>query len=241
MIHVLFDIDETILSIAKGLNNQASAKMFEKVFGVNTNEETVNNFSKTESWIIKEVLSKVNINIDKVPDKAYKVWAKETTKILKNNPPEVMPGIPELITALSKNKNIHLSLLTGNSPWRAAAKFHKTGLDTFFRSSSNRPLMGVFGNMSDERSELLIIYKKKINKGSDIVVIDDSLIGAMMAKKHKVPAILVATGRITKTQLQQYSQHVYDDFGNNRWKEIVSLITNIKDNKVIEVGKVQKV
>ena len=34
MVHVLFDIAETILSIAKGLNNQASANMFKKVFGV---------------------------------------------------------------------------------------------------------------------------------------------------------------------------------------------------------------
>lgn len=227
MIHVLFDIDETILSVQEGLNNLASAKMFKKVFGVNTNEETVNNFSKTESWIIKEVLSKVNIHINKVPDKAYKTWAEETTKILKNNPPKIMPGIPELITSLSKNKNIQLSLLTGNSPWRAEAKFHKTGLDKFFRSSSNHKLIGVFGNISDKRSDLLTIYMKNINRNDKLVIIDDSLIGAIMAKEQKVPIVLVATGRIPQAQLQQYSKQVYSDFGDSRWKRVVSYIENL--------------
>ena len=92
--------------------------------------------------------------------------------------------------------------------------------------------------MSDERSELLTIYRKNINKGDKLIIIDDSLIGAMMAKKQRIPAILVATGRIPKTQLQKYSQYVYDNFGNNRWKEIVSLITNIKDKKVVEIRKI---
>lgn len=231
MIHVLFDIDETILSVQEGLNNLASAKMFKKVFGVNTNEETVNNFSKTESWIIKEVLSKANIHINKVPDKAYKTWAEETTKILKNNPPKIMPGISELIISLSKNKNIQLSLLTGNSPWRAEAKFHKTGLDKFFRSSSNHKLIGVFGNISDKRSDLLTIYMKNIiNRNDKLVIIDDSLIGAIMAKEQKVPIVLVATGRIPQAQLQQYSKQVYSDFGNNRWEHVISFIKNMVDN-----------
>ena len=41
MIHVLFDVDETIVTTKSGLNAQASAQMFKKVFNVDTNEETV--------------------------------------------------------------------------------------------------------------------------------------------------------------------------------------------------------
>src|SRR3989339_1327144 len=111
MIHVLFDIDETMVSLPKGLNSRASGLMFKKVFNVNTNEETVDNFSKTESWIIKATLDKIGVKIKKVPVTAYKVWAEETSKMLLNIKAKVLPGIPELLDNLSENKKIKLSFL----------------------------------------------------------------------------------------------------------------------------------
>lgn len=224
MIHVLFDIDETMIATQKGLNAKASELMFKKVFNVDTNEETVDNISKTESWIIKAVLDKVGIKIDRVPDVAYKVWAEETSKILQVNKPEILHGIIEVLERLSKNRNIKLSLLTGNSPWRADAKIHHVDLCKYFIKSENHKLEGVFGDLSDERSDLIKIYKTRINKEEKIIVIDDSLIGAIMAKEQNIPIISVATGKIPKPELQKYSKYVFDDFGNGRWQKVISTI-----------------
>ncbi|KKP87232.1 MAG: hypothetical protein UR89_C0004G0021 [Candidatus Roizmanbacteria bacterium GW2011_GWA2_35_8] len=227
MIHVLFDIDETMVSLPKGLNSRASGLMFKKVFNVNTNEETVDNFSKTESWIIKATLDKIGVKIKKVPVTTYKVWAEETSKMLLNIKAKVLPGIPELLDNLSENKKIKLSFLTGNSPWRADAKLHQTKLCKYFVSSSQHKLRGIFGDISEERIDLLKTFLKKIDKNDKVIIIDDSLIGAMMSKVLGVPSILVATGKIPKSLLNKYSKNVFDDFGNNRWKRVVSIIENI--------------
>lgn len=129
MIHVLVDIDETMLSVPEGINAKASSVMFKKVFGVDAHEELIDNVGKTEMGIIQEVLKKVGVrnnriteqepSVSLVPDEAYIVWAQATGQELKDHPVRVLPGIPELLTALSKNPNVKLGLLSGNSPQRA--------------------------------------------------------------------------------------------------------------------------
>ena len=59
MVHVLIDIDETILSVPEGINAKASAVMFKQVFGIDAHEELIDNVGKTEMGIIQEVLEKV--------------------------------------------------------------------------------------------------------------------------------------------------------------------------------------
>ena len=224
MIHVLFDVDETIVTTKSGLNAQASAQMFKKVFNVDTNEETVDNFAKTESWIIKAALAKDGVIIDTVPEHAYKVWAEETSKLLRHDPPTVLPGIPELLFELSRRNNVTLALLTGNSLQRADAKIHPTNLCNYFVGSNGHTVNGVFGNMADIRGDLLVQFKKQVPPDDQIIIIDDSLIGAQMASEQHIPSILVATGRTPKNILKRYSPHVFDDFGENRWKRVVSII-----------------
>lgn len=112
MIRVLFDVDETILSLAPGMNRDASAVMFKKVFNVDTHEDVIDNIGKTEKGIIQEVLEKVGVrqsvteqepSFTEIPDEAYKVWAKATAELVAANPPRVLPGIPEFLTALSRD------------------------------------------------------------------------------------------------------------------------------------------
>lgn len=227
MIHVLFDIDETLLSVKNNINAQTSAIMFKKVFGVNTDEETINNVGKTELRIIKEVLQKVKINLKEVPEIAYKTWGEAAAQELEKYPPHVLPGIKELLSNLIRNRNVKLALLTGNSPWRAEAKLKTTHLDHFFRNLTSKNLSGVFGNMSDKRSELFSIYKKHAGLSNRFIIIDDSLIGAKLAKSHKVPMIMVATGKATERQLKEFTPYTFPDFGESRWKSVISLIKTI--------------
>src|SRR3989344_541746 len=121
MIHVFFDIDETLLSVPEGINAKASSVMFKEVFGVDAHEDMIENAGKTEMGIIKEVLEKVGINAE-VPQEAYKIWAQATRQELQDHPVRILPGIPELLAALSKNLKVKLLILTGNSVWRAEEK-----------------------------------------------------------------------------------------------------------------------
>ena|SRR3989344_801206 len=233
MIHVLVDIDETVLSLPEGINRKASAVMFKKVFGIDAHEEMIDNFGKTEMGIIQEVLRKVGTSqrttehepsIVEIPEDAYKVWAQATAQELKDHPARVFPGIPELLTNLSKNPKVKLGLLSGNNPWRAEVKLKSVGLDTFFRDPNTNQLNGVFGNMAERRDQLFDIIKKQAKAGDQFVIIDDSLIGAEMAQKHNIPIIMVATGKATEEQLRAFTPYVFPDFGETRWQQAAQLI-----------------
>ena len=50
MLHVLIDIDETILSVPEGINARASSLMFKKVFNLDADESMIDNVGKTE-WV----------------------------------------------------------------------------------------------------------------------------------------------------------------------------------------------
>lgn len=236
MIHVLVDIDETMLSVPEGIDTKASATMFKKVFGVNAHEDLIDNVGKTEMGIIQEVLEKVGVSrkeaeqepsFMEVPDEAYRVWGQATAQELKENPPRVLPGIPELLAALSKNPNVKLGLLSGNSVERAEAKLKSVQLDTFFRDSETNQLVGVFGDMAPKRDQLFDIIKQQATPEDCFVIIDDSLIGAKMAQAHKIPVLMVATGKATEEQLKPFTSNVFPDFGENRWQQVVSLIETV--------------
>ncbi len=227
MIHVLFDIDETLLSVKHGINRRSSAIMFHKVFGADTDEETIQNAGKTEALIIREVMAHLGTKIRKVPEEAYRVWGEAAGTELEKNPPIVLPGIKELLEELSKKDFVKLALLTGNSPWRSEAKLVPCHLDHFFRDKKSHKLVGVFGDITEKRSDLIDFYKNNFSNKDKFVIIDDSLIGAKMSVEKHTPSILVATGKISVMELKKYSGYVFENFGENRWKQVVEIIENI--------------
>src|SRR3989344_6157369 len=235
MIHVLVDIDETMLSVGEGINAKTSSVMFKKVFGVDGHEEMIDNVGKTEMGIIQEVLEKVAVkktpeqeySFAQIPEEAYQVWAQAMSEEFKDHPVRVLPGMVEFLTALSQNPNVKLGLLTGNSPERAEAKLKSGNLDGFFRDPETGQLNGVFGNMAPKRDQLFDIIKQQATSEDKFVIVDDSVIGGEMAQTHNIPIIMVATGRATEEQLKPFTSHVFPDFGGYRWQEAVSLVETI--------------
>lgn len=232
MIHILFDIDETLLSVPPGLNEKASRVMFNKVFKVDTDEGVIDNIGKTEMGIIQEVLEQEGLkgratehesSTVEITEEAYVVWAEAMEQELKEHPVKILPGMTEILKNLSMNPNVKLGLLTGNSPWRSEAKLKSAGLDSYFRDENGK-LIGVFGNISPRRSDLFDVVKKEANNEDKFIIIDDSLIAARMAQEHKIPIILVATGKASEEELKPFSPHVFPDFGENRWQEAIKII-----------------
>ena len=166
MIHVLVDIDETILSVGEGINAKTSAVMFKKVFGVKGHEEMIDNVGKTERGIISEVLEKLHSPVSEIPEEAYQVWAQATSEQFIDHPVKVLPGIPEFLTNLSNNQNIKLGLLTGNSSERAEAKLKSAGIDNFFKDGDGS-LRGVFGEMAPKRA---VSALRRLNRSAFVLV-----------------------------------------------------------------------
>lgn len=225
---ILFDIDETLLSCRESIG-YGSAIMFKKVFNIDASETSINNVGKTEKGIIEEVVKLINRYPEhyevEVPNQAYQVYAEAVESFLKTNPPKVLPGVIELLENLAYLDNVLLGLLTGNSRLRSEVKLKAAKLDKYFRDKNNL-IRGAFGDISNKRSDLINEAKEKYGEGS-YVIIDDSLIAAKMAKENNIPTILVATGHATQEELSKYSEFVFKDFGENRWKKVIEIINQI--------------
>lgn len=133
---VLFDVDETLLSCGKKANDKCSEMMFKRVFNINASEDDINHEGKTAKAIIEEVLRlHKNLNPNQqieIPNLAYQVWGESLGQLSKDYPPQVLPGIKDLLTLLSQDQNIVVGLLTGNSRFQAQVKLKATNLEHFF-------------------------------------------------------------------------------------------------------------
>lgn len=231
---VLFDVDLTLLKAPDEANKEASRIMFREVFHEDAHEDLINNTGMTEMGVIRAVLTKIrgkNVEQESQPieilDRAYMVWADATREAMKTRPAVVLPGIKELLDELSMDKGIILGILSGNSPWRVEAKLKSVGLDKYFRGASEE-LLGAFGNESETRDGLIDIAKNRLGKpGDTVILVDDSLIGAKMAKRNNVLAIMVATGTDSTEELSRYVPYVFEDFNGERWREVVDLIKRL--------------
>ncbi len=224
---ILFDIDETLLSCKAEADSKGSRKMFKMTFQIDTDEEMINHTGKTEKAIIEDVIRFIKeMDSDEeveIPNKAYQVWAEGVGEILEKYPPIVLPGVRNLLETLAKSPdNIIMGILTGNSRIRAEVKLKAAGLDHFFMKDTGI-LNGAF-----KREDLIPEAKQKYGKGT-YIVIDDSIVAGKMIKEDNIPAILVGTGKASIDQLKQYSQYVFQNFGENRWQEAVEVINNIPD------------
>jgi len=226
MIQVLMDIDETLISVPHGINALSSGKMFKKIFGVDAHEDMINNIGQTEMAVIIEVLTLVGVSIKTVPIEAHTYWARELEADLHDNPVRVLPGIHELLDALSQMPHVRLRLLTGNAPEKARIKLASGKIEKYFMKEDGS-LDGVFGDTVLKREMLFDRVKKESPQGETFVIIDDSLLGAQIGKKYSVPTILVATGHATEKELREYTDTVFPDLGENRWKEALSYIETL--------------
>lgn len=223
---VLIDIDGVLIIQTKE-DAPASGIMFKKVYGVDANEDIIDNVGKTEKKIIDEVLAKIlptrKSNTAVASDVAYKTWAQQVAEALKKNPVTILPGVLDLLHELSK-KNIPFGILTGNSYYRAEAKLISAGLDRYFRNKNGK-LRGAFGNESSKREELVDIAKRNMGYPDAMaILIDDSRFVAETIQRLNIPHVMVATGNVSFEELKQYVSNVVPTLANGGWKEAIRII-----------------
>ncbi len=136
---------------------------------------------------------------------------------------ETLPGIKELVTALSADRRALVGLLTGNVVEGARLKLEPTGLFPLFK-------VGAYGSDSALRADLPAIAVARAEArdgrryaGKDVVVLGDTPADIECGAALGVTAIAVATGRHTVDELAAHApDHLFADFSD--WRAAYSAI-----------------
>jgi phosphoglycolate phosphatase len=128
---------------------------------------------------------------------------------------EVLPGVKELVTALTADRRVVLGLLTGNVAEGARIKLLPTGLWPLFK-------VAAYGSDSGLRPELPAIAVARAEEltgrrftGKEVVVIGDTPADVECGAGIGVKTIAVATGRHEIAELAaHHPDYVFADLGD---------------------------
>lgn len=133
---------------------------------------------------------------------------------------EVLPGVDQLVPALSADDRVLLGLLTGNVEEGARVKLAPTGLLPYFS-------LGAFGSDSPLRPDLPAIAVARAAAlsgrrytGKQVVVVGDTPADIECGAHLGVHTVAVATGRYSVDELSAHgADHVFPDFSD--WRAAV--------------------
>lgn len=197
---ILFDIDGTLINGFK-THKEAFSESFKKVYGINTNIESINYHGMTDQQIIMEVLRKNGLEEEIIKSKmedCIKIMISCYNKTSVNEEVIVLDGVRELLNELDKH-NVLMGLVTGNLEPIGRDKLRKVGLSQYFK-------VGGFGSDDICRSNLVKLAIKKakenFNFNGDVFLFGDTPEDIEAGKKARVRTVGVATGIYSKEQLK---------------------------------------
>jgi phosphoglycolate phosphatase-like HAD superfamily hydrolase len=214
---LLFDIDGTLIRSA-GAGRDSMEKSFKKIYGIDDGFQNIHMMGRTDPSILKEALGNHDLEwredeVTRFRDTYFQILEKEIE--IPKEGKRICKGISELLAELQDRQGFVLGLLTGN--WRTSGfiKLRHFGLDGYFS-------IGVFGDDSDQRDELVPIMMERFEKRrgfrpatKNVFVIGDTPMDVQCAKPHGVRTVAVATGFHTVDQLApERPDYVFEDFGD---------------------------
>lgn len=194
---VLFDIDGTLLS-DRGASRGAFAAALAEVYGYDGDLGRYDFSGRTDPQIAHMVLGDAGHSAETVDARIADLWRLYLAGLERNATPErvqVLPGIPELVTALNERDDVVLALLTGNIERGARLKLRGADLNAFFP-------FGAFGSDSADRTQLPPVAMQRaadrLNlavSGADVVIIGDSIYDVRCGTPYEATTIAVASGK----------------------------------------------
>jgi len=210
---VLFDIDGTILN-CNNAGRVALAKATLDTFGTIGRMDKLDFQGKTDPVILQESLSIMGFTEKDISEKSGILKDKYFSYLdesIKTHEVTLYPGIKEILTALSKRKDIILGLLTGNFTESARIKLGSHDLNSFFR-------FGVYGDDAPVRDLLPGVAQKRMNELFDLhidfkntVIIGDTVYDIRCAKNSGAVSVAVGTGWSTREILENENPDFYFD------------------------------
>jgi phosphoglycolate phosphatase len=213
---VLFDLDGTIL-LSGGAGARAVNRACEKIHGIANVMDEIMPDGKTDIAILREIFKIVEK--DFLPDqidclfREYLLFLKD--EVANSLEYRVMPGIPELIKALSEREDIIIGIATGNIEEAALIKLERSDLGDYFK-------FGGFGSDFESREELIRIAIERgklfLNREREferVFVIGDTPLDIIHAREAGAKTVAVATGSYSVSDLEKYNpDYLFENFSN---------------------------
>ncbi len=194
---VLFDIDGTILT-DRGASRSAFADALRETYGYDGDLARYDFSGRTDPQIAHMVLGDAGFTREDVEARVEQLWERYLAGLARNATPErvlVMPGIRELIAELHERADVVLALLTGNIEPGARLKLGGANLNGYFP-------FGAFGSDSADRTQLPPVAVRRASerlghefRGSDVVIIGDSIYDVRCGVPYDATTIAVASGK----------------------------------------------
>jgi phosphoglycolate phosphatase-like HAD superfamily hydrolase len=200
----LFDIDGTLVW-AHGVGRIALTRAMVAVYGTPPLYEAYDTRGKTDPQIVFDVMHAAGVPDDVIYARlssCFEAYVSHLDLLIDNgHPVQAMPGIPELVRALSGQRDSVVGLLTGNIERGAHAKLRPTGLLPHFR-------VGAYGSDDADRRQLPAIARERARAltGRDfplqeILIIGDTPLDVDCARACGARSVAVATGQHTYEEL----------------------------------------
>lgn len=207
---LLFDVDHTLLA-AGGAGFRAMDRAFFERYGVENATRGIAPDGKTDPMLFGEALVRCRLAAAGSPPPPELVRRYETLfpEEMAAPPAQLMPGVRELLDALSGHPQVLLGLLTGNLERTAQVKVATFGLDHHFA-------FGAYGSDRADRLELPPIAVeraerltgRRIGLGRHVVIVGDTPRDVVCARAWGATAVGVATGRSSTRQLLDAGAHI---------------------------------
>jgi len=214
----LFDVDGTLIS-AHGAGRLALTRALEDTYGTAGPADLYDSRGKTDPQIVFELMTAAGIPravVQRRLGDCFHTYVRHLEALMSTgHPVDVMPGIPEMLQALSSRPDALVGLLTGNIEGGARAKLRPTGLLPYFR-------IGAFGSDDAERRRLPGVARERARAlaGSEVpfhhmVIIGDTPLDIDCARACGAVAVAVATGQYRAEELAACSPDLlFTDFSN---------------------------
>jgi phosphoglycolate phosphatase len=194
---VLFDIDGTLIDCG-GQARRAFAAALVEVVGAAGAIDDYDFSGKPDPRIVYDLLAGLGYSREEVLVQVPKVrdaYLGRLEGLLDGARMRVLPGVRELLDALSARRDVALGLLTGNWEQGARIKLSRFDMNRYFP-------FGGFGDESFDRHELPPVAMERARavhsrafSPAETVIVGDALLDISCAHAHGIACLAVATGR----------------------------------------------
>jgi phosphoglycolate phosphatase-like HAD superfamily hydrolase len=198
---VLFDVDGTLIN-AGGAGRTALARALHEVYGTAGAIDGYDFRGRTDPRIVLDLMGGAGWAEPEIRarlDACFAAYLRELDARLQGGV-RVLPGVPEVVRALSAREDTVVGLLTGNIERGARVKLRSTGLWPYFR-------VGAFGSDDADRRRLPAIARGRARDlGHEVpfervTIVGDTPLDVDCARACGALAVAVATGRYTQAEL----------------------------------------
>ncbi len=216
----LFDIDQTLISTG-GAGLRALNRACEKLFLMENAMDGISPHGKTDPAIIREILlarvghdSNIETDLHSILE-SYLFFLRDEVRL--STTYRVLPGILDVLSAISTRSDMILGLATGNIELGARIKLERGDLNHYFK-------FGGFGSDSESRTGLVRVAAEAGCKAcggpiqpEDVFVIGDTPRDIEAGKEAGFRTVGVATGTYSVDQLRACGADIaVSDFQQDR-------------------------